>query len=438
MLNPGSSPVNVTWTLFDKNSQLVSTKSETLDGFKVVAPSEIRNYFDPKTADLSDAWISYSSSAPIFAYASVLDNASQDQTFIPAVEDVTGSGTEVTRWILIAGTVGAFHTDARVLNPNADKDIVINARFHAADGETLNQTFTVPRRQMRVLDDVTTTLFNTSKLGAIRFTSNDLFEATSRIYAISSTCPSGASATLGQFGPGVDPADAKMKGTLLQLKANGARGQAGTFRTNIGALNIRNEPVSITWTLYDKNSAVVSTQTKELGAFGVLSPSEIRNYLDPKSADLSDAWISYSSPTPIFAYASVLDNGSEDQTFVPAVDDKGVPMVEPPPPAAKEFNVDIEDFSIVISPAPTNIVKGDKVTLHVSITGPHGFDLFSPTGARLVSMQGVSGDRTFTVDVDGLYQYTCNNASCGFGHVEMNGSFTVGDSKEPPDPGRWY
>ena len=133
----------------------------------------------------------------------------------------------IDRWVLISGTVGAFHTDARVFNPMFDRDISVTAAFHPTDGSgVLTQTFTVPRRQMRVMDDVTSFLFQTPKLGAIRFTSTDEFEVTSRIYAISTTCPSGATATLGQFGPGVDPSSALSRGALLQLKANGSSGQA--------------------------------------------------------------------------------------------------------------------------------------------------------------------------------------------------------------------
>jgi plastocyanin len=226
------------------------------------------------------------------------------------------------------------------------------------------------------------------------------------------------------------------KGTLLQLKANGIRGQAGTFRTNLGALNPSNTTVAVAWTLYDKNSAVVSTGTKDLGPFGVIAPTEIRSgfFFDPKTADLSDAWVSYSATAPLLAYASVLDNASEDQTFIPAVEDKGTP---PPQNITKEFFVSLQDFSITFSPAPSSIVKGDKVTLHIDADSPHSFRLFGPTGQILADVGSGSSDRSFTVDVEGLYQYTCNTASCGFGHVQMNGSFTVGKA-EPPDTGRGY
>ncbi|HVS32719.1 MAG TPA: hypothetical protein VMS98_14845, partial [Thermoanaerobaculia bacterium] len=94
----------------------------------------------------------------------------------------------VERWILISGTVGTFHTDARIFNPSFEKDIQISATFlptgNVNNTDKTAVTLTVPKRQMRVLDDVTTALFNAPGLGAIRLVSDDEFEATSRIYSL--------------------------------------------------------------------------------------------------------------------------------------------------------------------------------------------------------------------------------------------------------------
>jgi len=103
----------------------------------------------------------------------------------------------IDRWILISGTVSNFHTDARLFNPSFTKDIQVTATFYATDGSAAQTAnVTVPKRMMKIMDDVTTQLFQTTKLGAILFTSADEFEASSRIYALT---PGG---TLGQFGIG--------------------------------------------------------------------------------------------------------------------------------------------------------------------------------------------------------------------------------------------
>ncbi len=352
------------------------------------------------------------------------------------------------RWVLISGTVSNFHTDARVFNPSFDKDIVVSATLlpqgNGDNSARTPVTFTVPKRQMRIMNDVTTELFNTNLLGAIRFSSNDEFEVTSRIYAISTTCPAGTTGTLGQFGPGLPIESAKAKGALLQLRAFGARGTAGTFRTNIGAVNPSTSTVKVTWTLYDKANATVSSGTTDMPPLGVIGPTSMSGtfFFNPGSADLSDAWVSYKTEpsTPIFVYASVLDNGSEDQTFVPAVEDKGIPPVTPPPVTTKSFDVSLQNFSIRFSPAVSGLQVGDVVALHIHNAGDHGFTIVTPNGEEPVSFNqlpnGANRDVTFTITAIGTYGYFCSNEGCGSGHSAMSGTFNVGASG--PDPGRGY
>lgn len=330
----------------------------------------------------------------------------------------------IDRWILISGTVSNFHTDARLFNPDFNKDIQITATFYATDGspaQTAN--ITVPKRQMKIMDDVTAQLFQTSKLGAILFSSADQFEASSRIYALT---PAG---TLGQFGPGTPPSAAKTKGALLQLKSTGS-----SFRTNIGVVNPNNATANVTWTLYDKNSAIVSSKSTPFGPLSTLAPTNVAGgfFFDPKSADLSDLWVSFSSDQPVLVYASVIDNGTTDQTFIPAVDDAGVP---PATPSTKEFNVSMRNFSIIITPDPSTLKQGDQVVFHIQlIEGTHVFTLIGPTGEVLVP-NTANGDRAFTIRSQGTYTYFCNNPLCGTGHDSMVGDFVVGSD---PGTGRGY
>ncbi|MGZ8868203.1 MAG: hypothetical protein ACXW2P_07655 [Thermoanaerobaculia bacterium] len=343
------------------------------------------------------------------------------------------------RWILISGTTGAFHTDARVFNPSFEKDIQVTAKFAVAGNPPVNNaerlaggdgaTFTVPKRSMLVLNDVTTALFATNALGAIVFTSPDPFEVTSRIYA---QTPNG---TLGQFGPGLSPGQAFAKGTLLQMKANGSPGQVGTFRTNIGLVSPVNADTTVQLRLYDRNNTVVGTGELTLPAFGATTPIGMGDafFWDQLTAgsDLSDAWVSYSATNPIFAYASVLDNGTTDQTFVPAVQDVGVePVPQPPQATTHTFDVTLQDFSITFSPAPANVKVGDTVILRIRrLEGSHGFQMSSPSFADVVPSTVPSGsavvERTFTADAPGNYGYFCTVSLCGEGHSNMFGTMRV-------------
>jgi len=90
--NTTSSVAHVTWRLYDKSNAIIATKTEDLQPYGVLGPSEVAGYFGvtPSTDQLADAWVSFVSDQSILAYGSVVDNTSGDQTYIAAAAD---SGT---------------------------------------------------------------------------------------------------------------------------------------------------------------------------------------------------------------------------------------------------------------------------------------------------------------------------------------------------------
>ncbi|MEK6371338.1 MAG: hypothetical protein AABO58_01455 [Acidobacteriota bacterium] len=98
-VNPNAVAASVTWRLYDKNNNLVGqAMTETMPPFAVKSPTSIGAFATggvPASADLSDAWISYESDQTLFAYASIVDNATADGTLIPNFED-TGVAQQVT------------------------------------------------------------------------------------------------------------------------------------------------------------------------------------------------------------------------------------------------------------------------------------------------------------------------------------------------------
>ena len=365
---------------------------------------------------------------------------------------LAGAAEAVDRWIPISGSVGVFRSDARVFNPSFDKDIQVTARFLPATNPPASNagivsspgvTFTVPKRSMHILNDVVTALFSASGVGALLFTSDDAFEVTSRIYAQQ------GQDTFGQFAPAFAPGIARPKGAVLQMRATGASGTRGTFRTNVGVLNIANADTTVQWRLYDRNNAVVGRGETVIAAYGVTPPLAMAdaffwNQQAPGTADLSDAWISFSASNPILVYASLLDNGTQDQTFIPAVEDAGIEPTQPPPQSTTHtFDVSLEDFSITFSPSPAsrNIKVGDRVVLRIRrLDGTHGFSVVSPNFATVVpdTRPGSStpSERSFDVTAPGTYQYFCTVTTCGAGHGNMFGTFTVGEADVTgPRPG---
>lgn len=338
------------------------------------------------------------------------------------------------RWIPIAGSVNNFRTDTRVFNPSQTKDIQVRAVFlpaNATDNNTRvggGTTFTVGKRQMRVFDDVVASLFNATGIGAILLVSADEFHATSRIYATVAT------GTLGQFSLAESVGNAQAKGVLLQLEST------GTFRTNIGAVNVANAPTTVTWYLYDKHNAIISSTMKEMPPYGVAGPTNMAGFgfSIPTGTDLSDAWVSYSATNPIFAYGSVIDNSTTDPTFVPMLPDSGAPA--PQQPTAKTFDVSLRSGAIDVTPDLNTLREGDEVTLRItSLDATHGFQINGPNGSPVLANSaysaGATATRTFTISAEGTYSYFCTLAGCTEGHEQMFGTFTVG---EPSGGGPGY
>ena len=362
--------------------------------------------------------------------------------FLVCALSFTSSAWAKDVYLAIAGTVGAFRTDLRIVNPSTSKDIQVQAYLLPAgnaaglpdNSGVQPKTITVPKRQMAVYNDVVTTLFNASGLAAIRLTSTDDFIATERIYATA------AAGTLGQFVIPVDASSAKNKGIITQLASGSA------YRTNLGVVNPNSTPAHVTFILYDKNNAIVATGTPvTIPPFGATAPLGITSgfFFNAGSADLTDAWVSYSSDIPVIGWGSVVDNGTTDQIFVPPFEDTGV--TQSTPPTTKEFDVTLNSFSITVTPDPATLKKGDKVIFHVhndASSVQHGFQLNGPSGNAVIPGRFYSSsqgrvDQSFTVAEDGTYFYFCTNSLCGFGHPDMGGFFLVGSNPNEDNGGRY-
>ena len=341
----------------------------------------------------------------------------------------TASGFAKDVYLSVGGSANGFFTDARIVNPSFTRDIVITARYlpsgNGDNSGVSGTTITVAKRSMAVYDDVVQALFpGAPPLGAIRLTSDDDFIATQRIYSDRRTAPQAG--TLGQFVQGLEVSAAKRKGVISQLKAGAA--SLGTFRTNMGGVNPNAVVANVSFTLYDRNNTVAGTNTLTFQPFGVMAPTNIVGFFGNPNRDLSDSWISYESDQPIFLYGSVVDNGSTDPTFVPALEDTGV---APPAPQNKTVTVTAANWFFVVSPSET-LRAGDTVTFRISSEeGDHGFQLFGPTGGSPLINESFFRanapviERTVTLPASGTYTYVCANNGCGIGHTSMNGTLSV-------------
>jgi len=338
-------------------------------------------------------------------------------------------------YLSIGGSTGSFHTDMRLFNPSTTKDITVTAYLlatgNADNSGAQTKLIVVPKRQQLVYNDVLTALFGVGGLGGLRLKSDDDFVATQRIYSLAAD-----GSTTGQYIPGLDTSSAKKRGVIIQLRHNGT--VAGTFRTNVGVVNPNPVAATVIWRLYDKNNNLVGQQTTEtMPPFAVKGPTSIGT---PSDA-LSDAWISYESDQPLFAYASVVDNATADGTLIPNFEDTGLPQQQQPPQqTGRNFDVTLRSGAIVVVPPFENVNVTDTLTLHIhSEDVEHGFRLLSPTGTVLSDRTYKPSDgtvtQTVTITREGTFAYMCTILTCSAGHNSMYGTFIVGEPSEYDKPG---
>jgi len=333
-------------------------------------------------------------------------------------------------YISVSGKANGFFSDARIFNPSFDKDIVVTARY-LPSGNVDNSgagsvQLTIPKRSMKIYDDAVQSIFGGGPpLGAIRLTSDDDFIASQRIYADKRA--DHQTGTLGQFVQGLDSSTALRKGAMTALKAGST--SIGPFRTNWGGVNPNATVANIAFKLYDKTNTLAGTNNLTLQPFGVFAPTNIVSFFGNPNRDLSDAWISFESDVPVFLYASVVDSGSEDPTFIPASSDTGVAPPVEPEPQVKTVTIVARNFEFVTTQSGGAIKAGDKIKLTISrAEGTHGFVLLNPNGQVVVEQNALPGTPTtfeVTMTLAGQYTYVCTNSGCGVGHDDMSGDINV-------------
>jgi hypothetical protein len=219
-----------------------------------------------------------------------------------------------------------FRTDVRIFNPSTEHVISVTLHFlpRGMDGFNIpGRIVNVQPRATAVLDNVVGDFLQwpTGGLGAIRLDSNTDFSyefmAESRTYTDS---PNPAVAgTYGQFIPALDVETARRKTVITHL-AQSRHFDSG-FRTNLGIMNPGSETATVIPRLYSADGTLV----KE-GPPVVVQRMSVEQIALPQmfltSAEIVDGFATFESDVPVFTYASIVDNRSSDQFFVPGAEDK--------------------------------------------------------------------------------------------------------------------
>jgi hypothetical protein len=253
------------------------------------------------------AVITVRSGQEIYVYGSVIDNATGDPTAIPMKRDHGA----FRQWLAAAahssGVGGStWRTDVSLLNRSgfrATAEII----FRRDNGDTASLVVEVANGRQVCVGDVVAEL-GMSGSGSVEIVSDQPLLASSRTYNV------GLDGTYGLFLDGLSARQMAASGDevwLPQLR------QDASFRTNIGLVNCSDEAVRVRVFLYDASGNELVSRMRTLQPRSWIQLQEPFSRLAGRSdIGSGSAKVSVASGQGVIAYASVIDNATNDGTAI--------------------------------------------------------------------------------------------------------------------------
>ncbi|MEA2413381.1 MAG: hypothetical protein QOI58_38 [Thermoanaerobaculia bacterium] len=251
----------------------------------------------------------------VTAYASVIDNRTTDPLL---VSGVPLGGVGATRYVIpgVASldTGATWRSDVRVFNSSLSPQTATLTLYPTGNpSASVTQSVTIQPGEVKALDDIVHSTFNLSNAGgALHVTT----AVAAPLVVTARTFNDTAAGTLGQFLQAVTPADAVGTGErslqLLQME------DSPRYRTNLGLAEVTGKPATAEITVILPDSKVAPKVSIPLAAF------EYRQFPIISSLGLGNVYNARISVKVIdgqgkvTAYGSVIDQKTQDPTFVPA------------------------------------------------------------------------------------------------------------------------
>ncbi len=264
--------------------------------------------------DLDDGYAFVSSPTPgaqFFAYASLVDNMSNDSSFIQPTKPTTE--IQIIAAAAHSRGVGQTYWNTEVAVVNVGQDI---AEFHfefLQNRAILSAPIVLEPGEARRFHDVIGEIFKREAVGALR-----VVPARGKVVVTSRTSTQSGSGQFGQYVP------AKAENEVLMpedgyhlLGLNQSDGFTEGFRTNIGLVNLAEETTEVSVELYRGDGSLIHVLTIDLAGERLI---QLNRVFAPYGVVINGfAIVRSASPgSPVLAYASVIDNVSGDPVFVQA------------------------------------------------------------------------------------------------------------------------
>ncbi len=300
-VNRSSSAVTASLTLYQGDGNVAANGSITLAG-NSFQQGALTTYF-PTVANRTFPALTMRVSAPtagaVSAYASVIDNRSQDPVYIQAVRAPAARSLTIPVVGRAPGANGTFwRSDVTLFNPNGGW-LSVGVQY----GST-RKTLVLTARETNVLADIVSQMGQQNGNGTLQLSWDGGTGpvVTSRTYT---------NAANGTYGQSIDP----ISGFGSEQFVTGLRSDL-SFRSNIGFVNGGNAPVNVRATILSASGFAIATndltvqpnaqvQTSVAALFPNVNAQSVGSFTLQATAD---------APT-LFAYGSIVDNATGDPVF---------------------------------------------------------------------------------------------------------------------------
>ena len=304
--------------LFDDSGTMIGARSIRIPAFSHVQLNDIFRAMG--APEQTDAFLTaeVSDYGRVFAYASIIDNRSSDQTYMPGLSYVDSAETLVIPAAASGNGARGTHwqTDLWVITA-PDFEEFVEITFFPSDGSApITATYSSDGSRVIAINDVVGQLGGSGSGALILNSYYRKIAATSRTY---NTLETG---TVGQF----IPADAYYHRVATHQGVVGVS-CCEDFRTNVGMFNpVENQAATVQLSLMSENGELIARDQLELPPLRHIQLNDIFSRLDAPLD--TNCWISFevvNRDSGIYAYASVIDNTSGDPVYIPG-------MRQSPPP----------------------------------------------------------------------------------------------------------
>ncbi len=251
----------------------------------------------------------------VTAYASTIDNLTNDPLLVAPVQI---GQTLASKWVVpgvadLTNSIAHWQTDMRLFNSGASPQTVTLTFLPQGGGEPASASVTIPPSQVAALDAIVSSLFGKSNAGGMVQVTTP---ADAPLIITGRTYNQTGNGTLGQFTPAVTLADGAAAGgrslNILQVE------DSVRYRTNLGLAELNGKPVTVEVQVVLPDSKVTPTVQIPLAA------NEFRQSAIIRELGLGNVYNArinirvIGGDGVVTAYASVIDQETQDPTYVAA------------------------------------------------------------------------------------------------------------------------